>query len=1227
MSGGERWRVGSVWVDEDGFALDDDGLGEDAFEFSEAPVASEGAVALVGREVERRQALRGYPLSELVARLRGGERCCAVRGLSGALASLFVLKLQRALGRPLVVVGPSTRGMLEMQDDLSFFGQEAGRDHLWIPGIEISPYSGLSPDRVQVARRLAGCFRLAMGEMPRVLLLSMRSLVRRCPPRASIAGLSDVIAPGSVLDLAAFRRQLIGCGYVPVREVDEPGTFAIRGGVVDVFSPLLSLPVRIDLFDDEVESLRHFDPESQRSVGEVDGFYVCPVREEIFDEAHLATARRRLRQLSDEQSMPTRSLRRVLADLGHGLHFLGIEALTPAFYDALESLFSYVPEDAAWLWLEPETCMSRAQQWLESYAEQRQRLVADESLAFAPEELFLPAEALRADLASRCWVVSGAAFGLAGAASEAEGEIEENRLDFGGFENGDVVQWRAGKENGLAGLVGRLPEWFETYGTVGVVCRSSGGVERLTSLLEAHGVSWRRAAVDRFDVVPNRPGPSTCLEVYKGALSAGFRLPALGFALLTEDELFGKRARRNASKRRKLEHALASFQALKPGDYLVHVEHGIGRYQGLVQLELAGQASDFLLIHFAGEDKLYVPVYRLNALEKYAGAEQPQRLDKLGGSAWERTKARVKEDVKAMAVDLLRLYAERQSRPGFQFSARDAWFQSFEAEFPFEETPDQAAAIDAVLKDMASPRPMDRLVCGDVGFGKTEVAIRAAFRAVLDGRQVAVLVPTTLLAEQHVASFAARFAGHPIRVEGVSRFRKAQEVRQILADLAVGKVDVVVGTHRLLSSDVRFNRLGLLVVDEEHRFGVTHKEKIKALASSVDVLTLTATPIPRTLQMSLYGLRDLSVISTPPEDRQAIRTYVGRYSESLIRDAVMRELKRGGQVFFLHNRVDTIELVTTRLRELVPEARVGVAHGQMDERRLEGVMLEFIRGQINVLVCTTIIESGLDIPSANCLIVNRADKLGLAQLYQIRGRVGRSNQRAHCYLLVPDQGVITDAAQERLEAIERFSELGSGVEIAYLDMEMRGAGNLLGSAQSGNIAAVGLELYTELMREAIGELQGEAYSPELEPEVHLPLAAYIPETYIPDVQLRLLVYKQLSQAEDVESLFAVYGELVDRYGAAPLELTNLREVLEVKMLVRAIGAQSVDANHSAVIVHVGEGCRLNPAKVVALVERESRRYSLRPDLRLIRYLSKQEAAELVPTTKRVLRELAELAGG
>ncbi|NNL65295.1 MAG: transcription-repair coupling factor, partial [Myxococcales bacterium] len=774
-------------------------------------------------------------------------------------------------------------------------------------------------------------------------------------------------------------------------------------------------------------------------------------------------------------------------------------------------------------------------------------------------------------------------------------------------------------EEPLTPLVDAIVRWRDEKLRIVLVARQLSGAERLRELLSEYGVS----AVTAHAAAPvwrwSRPGK---VEVRVAPLSDGFTLPLERLVVVTEEELFGRREKRHTRTRWRDGQAVEAIAQLEPGDAVVHTDHGIGLYGGLVELRVGKASGDFLRLEYEGGDKLFLPIHRLNLVSRYVGADgQAPRLDRMGGSTWQKAKKSVRKAIRDMAKQLLAVHAAREVAPGFSYPPRDRHLEEFEARFPFEETPDQLAAIEDVVSDLAQPKPMDRLVCGDVGYGKTEVAVRAAFQAVMSGRQVAVLVPTTILAQQHEETFRSRFEGVPARIESLSRFRSPKESRAVLEGLIDGSVDIVVGTHRLLQKDVRFRELGLLVVDEEHRFGVTHKERIKQMKKTVDVLTLTATPIPRTLQQAFTGIRDLSVINTPPADRMSVRTQVCKYGESLVREAILREVRRGGQVFYLHNRVQTIDGTAEMLARVVPEVKVLVAHGQMKERELEDRMLAFYHGEADVLLCTTIIESGLDVPRANTILINRADRLGLAQLYQLRGRVGRSDRRAYAYLMIPGQDALAGQAEKRLEAIQDLSELGSGFRLANMDLEIRGAGNLLGMEQSGHLAAVGFETYMEMLDETIEEMRGNTRAIEIDPEIRLPIAARLPEDYVAEVGQRLVLYKRLSSSHEDAEVDRIRDEILDRYGPMPEETENLLRVIRLKMVARRLGVAALDFAKGDLVVSAGEHTRIEPQRLVNLLQRAGSDMRVTPDHRIYVHVGSSDPEILFAAAHRALANL------
>lgn len=1142
------------------------------------------------------------------------EPSLAVRGLNPSTTALLVAQLERYQKRPIVVIAANAQILEQTARNAAFFVDRAAQKSTFLPDIQAGVYSGIAQNRRQTAERIKALYEIC-AQNPRIVYTSIASLARRCMPADVLKSNAILLRRHDTVELQELEARFLRMGYVKTPEVDTPGTFAIHGGVVDFWSPAHPHAIRMECFGDEIDALREFDHETQKSKHDRADAVVIPAAEILFDDERVQNAVDRLGSWADQFEMPSKILKKASDAVNERILYWGIQAIMPAFYEKTQTLFDYLPENAIFLWLEPDLCLDTYKTARTQLEAQYKHALDDKRLVAPPEDHFVSGEFIVERVKCHKLIYSG--LGI-----ELDCPDVQN-FDFDSIDNGDIVAQRKQMstqrgEDFMKYFAELLSTWMNVYGEVALVAHNQGAAERLRSLLRPLSVPVQ-ISTRSFDIDTEREAPCGSITIYVGDLLHGARIPAIHAAIVTESDLFGVKTTQKPKKKSE-NHALASFKDLKIGDYVVHEDHGIGQYQGLITLEVGGVVGDFLFITYAESGKLYIPVQRLKSVQKYAGAERPQKLDKLGGGAWERTKDKVRQNVKKLAIDLIALYAKRMSRAGFAFSERDPFFTAFEACFPYEETPDQAKAIEAVLDDMHAPRPMERLICGDVGFGKTEVAMRAAMRAVLDGKQVAVLVPTTILAEQHYENFLKRFDGHPVTIESLNRFRKPKEIKQILADLEIGKTDILIGTHRILSKDVVFKNLGLLIVDEEHRFGVAHKEKIKALAENVDCLTMTATPIPRTFQMCLSGIKDISVIETPPNDRLAIHTLVAKASDALIAQAIEQELARGGQIYFLHNRVEELPEYLDRIMRLVPRVRVAVAHGQMDEKSLEKAMFSFIHHEVDLLLCTTIIESGIDIPSANCLIVAHAERFGLAQLYQIRGRVGRSSERAYCYLLM-GEGEISEIARERLAAIERLTELGSGLEIAYLDLEMRGCGNMLGAEQSGNIAAVGLDMYTELMQEAIDAIQGTATPMLPEAEVNLPVSANLPESYIDDVQMRLLFYKRLANAETTDQIYEIFGEIIDRYGTAPQEAYNLKDIFELKIMLAQLGVKSMDANYTSIIIDPGENSKLDPAKLVALIASHPKQYAIRNDQKIIRYLSKTESEALPETAAFYLDEL------
>lgn len=1154
-----------------------------------------------------------YPLEEAVARLRDTGRL-RLTGASGPWLGLVLGDLALALERPMAVVLPGNREARSLATALRALGADGERRSAhWLPAPDVSPYAGAAPDRGVAMQRL-GALRaagtLGAGDF---LVTSAAGWARRGVPFAALAERSMTLEVEAELDVDALQRMLLEGGYVSVGLVEDPGTFSIRGGLIDLFCPDWAQPVRVDLYGDLIESIRVFDPADQRSRDSLEQVSLGPVREEILAPATLERARRRLVELGDRLKLPSRKVQALVQELEEGRRVFGIEGLLPAFHERLLPVEASLPEGTVRVIVEP----GRVHEAIESLHQQHVREFERErdagELVFAAEEFVLSAAEALQPVSGTPWIE---------AAGLTEGEAGE-AVCFPALDNGELSRLRRQHPDGggLDETVRTLARWREWAGRMVFFCGTRGGAMRLASLLEQDEGVQAPILDGPFD--PAAPGSPPCMryEIRVAELDAGFRSPSRGLVVVTDREVFGRAARRAGAAVVQEAAAIASFKELLVGDLVVHVDHGVGRYQGLERMDVGGYENDFLTLEYADGDRLFLPVHRLDRVQRYVGSQTFTRLDRLGGTGWERTREKVRRQLADVAGELIRIQAERAARVGRAFSAPDDVYRQFEAAFPHAETPHQAQAIEEVLADMQGERPMDRLLCGDVGFGKTEVAMRAACKAVVDGAQVAVLVPTTVLAEQHLKSFRARFEGFPVRVEGLSRFRSAGASREILEDVASGKVDIVIGTHRLLSKDIVFADLGLLIIDEEQRFGVTHKERIKSLRSTVDVLTMTATPIPRTLEMSLLGIRDLSVIMTPPPGRLAVRTHLARFRETVVREGMEREFARGGQVFFVHNRVDSIHAVAAELQRMVPEARIAIGHAQLPDGELEQVMLRFLTGEANVLLSTTIIESGIDIPTANTIFIHHADTFGLAQLHQLRGRVGRSSERGYCYVLVDNPARLADDARRRLEVLQQHTELGVGLQIAQHDLDIRGAGSLLGRDQSGHVEAIGFELYAELLQEAVAELRGQPVERDAEPEVKLPVTAYIPEDYVADVGQRLAFYKRFSGADDEPALHDTFAELEDRYGPAPEPVRSLRDVVALKVLMRRIRAVRIEAGPKAIVIDLPQDTHLDPDRVIELITASRGQWEFRPEMRLIRHLKGKDAEAIVAVALEAGRAL------
>jgi transcription-repair coupling factor (superfamily II helicase) len=1156
----------------------------------------------------------------------GAERRFPVMGLKGAANALMLREAALALERPILVVTSLASEAEALASEATFFLDQpatadaaSARVHP-MPAWETRPFAHLSPPPDVQAAQFGALFALLRQGAP-LIVASVEALMTRTLPRAVFQESILRVAAADAIDLDALLETLAAAGYQRVPQTEEPGDFSIRGGIVDVCSPLHHLPVRIELEDDIVTSIRRFEPASQRSLGEIDEATIIRTRQVpagVLRESRLAD---RVALRCAEIGMVRKEAAELAETLENGLLFPGVELLTPMLHEGgLQTVFDYLPNNTlAWL-VDPGRILGEAQRFAERVAAEAEAAQQKPAFYPVPESLFMDVPEFERALSALSAVEVGSLITVAAPREGWAPPIEiraQASLRLGASE---TAGGRAGPS--FEPLALELAEVSRGQGRALMVVEGPNRAASLRRHLEAFDIAVNdecKSFAEMLDLGDFRP------VIMEGEIAAGAVLQRDGLYVYSEEDLFGEpRARRRT--RRAGKGAILNLEELRPDDLVVHIDHGIGRYRGLKHLKVADTEGDFLSLEYAGNDTMYVPVERVNLVQRYIGGQDnaEPRLDRLGGGSWDRVKQRTRQAVLAMASELLDIYAAREVVEGHSFQHPGAAYDEFVAGFEFEETPDQQAAIDEVIRDMSRPKPMDRLICGDAGFGKTEVALRAAFMCVMDGRQMALLAPTTILAEQHWSNFSKRFKDYPVRVEMVSRFRTPKENKRVIEDVRRGLVDIVIGTHRLLQPDVEFPRLGLLVIDEEHRFGVADKERIKRMRKLVEALTLTATPIPRTLHMAMLGIRDLSVIQTPPPARQVVRTFVAHFDDGLIRDVILRELNRGGQVFFVHNRVENIEYMARHIQNLVPEAKLAIAHGQMKEHELEKVMRDFIENRVNVLVCSAIIESGLDIPNANTMIINRADHFGLAQLYQLRGRVGRSKRKAYAYLLIPGEHIITRDAKKRIEALRELveAESGSGFKLAMRDLEHRGAGNLLGREQSGEIAAVGFELYTEMMEQAIRELRGQPPQPDFEPELKLGVPAYIPDSFVPDENERLVLYRRMARAGTAADLDEMRDEMRDRFGPVPTLIENLIAAMNLRRTMKEMMVLSAAVKGGQLEVKFHPEAPLETEKLVALARANPNTMRLTPSYLVIVQIKPGEYEQTFAQIAGVLQALA-----
>ncbi len=1130
---------------------------------------------------------------------------------------------------PVLVVVPDLERAEKAISELSLF---SSCKSLLFPCHEVMPFVPLFPDTEVVAKKITALYALATAQEPLLIVTPVQALFEATMPWDALNKHLELLATGEQIEREALVDWLIRAGYERTRIVQVRGEFAVKGGILDLYPPDTPFPVRLDFFGDELEHMRFFDPVSQRSFKDINELVLLPANEVLLFPDLLETAKGRLVEAASRYGWAAGDVYKIMDNLDSLRLVEDQRSLLPLFYSKPVFLTDYLPQGSLAVFLDVEEVAASERLFLEAAQNSYDEARETGKVLFPVEHFFADRKALanRVRERSALWSFSTGntvvehhkvnPLGLAGNTfAPCSLETVPAQIPMPIVARTKTEQLLGDQMDALRGLA-------DKGGQILLVLPTLRQMDRMSKLLEHYGV------VESRDEVSELNGPlignlgKAGLFMKQGVLETGFSYPSGNLHVIAESDILGISASRTSKRARPTRNRVSelTFEELAEGDFVVHRDHGIAIYRGLVRMEAGGVPGEYLLLEYRGGDKLYLPVDRLALVQKYLGIEgRSPKLDKLGGGSWHLVKKKIKRAIWEIAHELVDLYALRKVRKGYAFSEPGLMYRQFEAAFPYSETHDQAKAIREILQDMTSPRPMDRLLCGDVGYGKTEVAMRAAFKAVEDGKQVAVLVPTTLLAEQHERTFKRRFTNFPVNVASLSRMKSRGEQTRILKDVREGKVDILIGTHRLLQKDVRFKDLGLMIVDEEHRFGVRHKEQLKKMRREVDCLALTATPIPRTLQLSLLGIRDLSVIDTPPEDRLPVKTYLAEFDDTLIRAAIEKELARSGQVFFIHNRIKGIERIADHLRSLVKEAKIAVAHGQMSPQELEAIMVDFVRGEIDVLVCTTIVESGLDIPTANTVIINRADMLGLADIYQLRGRVGRAGEQAYAYFLVPKLDSLGRDAFKRLKAVVETSVAGGGFKLAMKDLQIRGAGNILGVSQSGQIADVGYELYLDLLKTAVDELKGLPTEEVIEPEVSLGIPAYIPDDYIGHVEDRLAMYRMISKAdqEEAESLLA---ELEDRYGPAPEEVKNLFGLADIKRVLRAINGVRLDISRkkgggAKLFLTFGEKGPSNAENVINLVASHGQ-FQLLPDERLV--ISLQKGQDDLMFIKNMLEKMA-----
>jgi transcription-repair coupling factor (superfamily II helicase) len=1195
----------------------------------------------VKKIVERKKTFTDPSFNILYDRLNRKEHVSRVAGLQGSAKSFLVSLIHRHIQKTLIVITPTEKEAKDIYQDITCFTEEHDRIALYSPRDAFSVDMFAFQREVEMSRIQVLC--LLRHNTPAIIVTPLKALMQKVIPKSALEDYTQQISIGDTVDRDLLITKLIEGGYSRTALVEDKGQFSVRGHVIDIHPPTMSQPVRMEFLGDEVESLRKFNPASQRSAGELIDFTLTPVREIIFSEERKRRAVRNIKQRANELGLSRGTRTRLIEMILNGLLTTINPLFLPLFYispdgednehtgnsisgerenppDSLGTFFDYLPENSVLVWDDLPT-IEKTAETIENGIDRLLLKARNEEKFYLEKDYSTISRDILLRKCERFQTVFIENLPIAEGSNTTDSALVKFHVETDVKPGGQIRESSAG-EGLLKSLVEKIKQRLREGNLVTLFGSGQEEVQRIRHLLEHYTLSIHQPAssfaedVDRHEVQGR-------LVVREGKITTSFHIPDRKLVVITDEEIFGRKIPKRRLRPAREGYFLRSFGELKEGDYAVHTDHGIGIYRGLQKLSIGEIENDFLLLEYMDGDKLYIPVDRIDQIQKYIGPEGfVPRVDKLGGSSWEATKEKVKKSIREVAEELISIYAAREVMEGYAYSVPDMTYDEFCSTFEFEETPDQSGSIEDVLADMSTVKPMDRLVCGDAGFGKTEVALRASFRAAMEGKQVAILVPTTILAEQHFQTFSRRLREYPLRVEVLNRLKTKADQQKIVEGILKGTVDIIIGTHRILQSDIKFKDLGLVIIDEEQRFGVAHKEKLKKLRTLVDVLTLTATPIPRTLHLSLIGIRDLSVINTPPEDRLPVKTYVVEFNEEVIQDAIRQELNRNGQVFFLHDRVRSIHTIARLVERLVPEARIGVVHGRMKGKDIEDTMTKFIRNEYNVLVCTSIIASGLDIPTANTMLINRADRFGLSQLYQIRGRVGRSKEESFAYLFIPKGSLLSRDAQRRLRVITEFSEPGSGFKIAANDLDIRGAGNILGTSQSGHISAVGYELYTELMEKTVREIKGEKMpEAEVKPEIHLGVPAFIPEGYMPDVQSRLVTYKRLSTASTDQDLSEIREELTDCYGFVPEEVENLFELIRIRNLMKTIRGKKIGYDGETMSIHLDRCSPIDPSKIIELTRQKGKGVRFTPDFMLTIPVPYLHATEITGQAREFLEHL------